>query len=59
MQFAMSTGGFRLQCIVYHTKATINVDCIADADVLCITNDDRENFVRNFTRQNIFSVENQ
>ncbi|MBL0740621.1 Crp/Fnr family transcriptional regulator [Chryseolinea lacunae] len=25
-----------------HTKATINLDCITDAEVLCLTSDDRE-----------------
>jgi len=43
MQFAMSTWWASDYNALYnHTKATINVDCITDAEVLSLTNDDRE-----------------
>ena len=43
LQFAMSTWWASDYNALYnHTKATINVDCISDAEVLSITNDDRE-----------------
>jgi len=43
MQFAMPTWWASDYNALYNqTKATINVDCITDAEVLCITNDDRE-----------------
>jgi len=43
LQFAMSTWWASDYNALYnHTKATINVDCITDAEVLCLTNDDRE-----------------
>jgi len=43
MQFAMSTWWASDYNALYNrTKATINLDCITDAEVLCITNDDRE-----------------
>jgi CRP-like cAMP-binding protein len=29
-----------------HTKATINIDCITDAEVLCLSNEDREKICR-------------
>jgi CRP-like cAMP-binding protein len=43
LQFAMPTWWASDYNALYnHTKATINVDCIADTEVLCLTNDDRE-----------------
>lgn len=43
LQFAMPTWWASDYNALYnHTKATINVDCITDAEVLCITNADRE-----------------
>lgn len=43
LQFAMPTWWTSDYNALYnHTKATINVDCITDADVLCLTNDNRE-----------------
>jgi CRP-like cAMP-binding protein len=43
LQFAMPTWWASDYNALYnHSKATINVDCITDAEVLCITNDDRE-----------------
>jgi len=43
LQFAMPTWWASDYNALYNrTKATINVDCITDAEVLCITNDDRE-----------------
>jgi CRP-like cAMP-binding protein len=43
LQFAMPTWWTSDYNALYnHTKATINVDCIADAQVLCILNSDRE-----------------
>src|SRR6267378_901259 len=43
LQFAMSTWWASDYNALYnHTKATINVDCITDAEVLSLTNDDRE-----------------
>jgi CRP-like cAMP-binding protein len=44
LQFAMPTWWASDYSALYnHTKATINVDCITDAEVLCLTNGDREN----------------
>ena len=43
LQFAMPTWWASDYNALYaQTKATINVDCITDAEVLCLTNDDRE-----------------
>ena len=43
LQFAMPTWWTSdFNALYNHTKATINVDCITDAEVLCITNSDRE-----------------
>ena len=43
LQFAMPTWWTSDYNALYnHTKATINVDCITDAEVLCLTNNDRE-----------------
>lgn len=43
LQFAMPTWWTSDYNALYtHTKATINVDCITDAAVLCLTNGDRE-----------------
>jgi CRP-like cAMP-binding protein len=43
LQFAMPTWWASDYNALYnHTKATINVDCITDTEVLCLTNDDRE-----------------
>ncbi len=43
LQFAMPTWWASDYNALYnHTKATINVDCITDAEVLCLTNSDRE-----------------
>src|SRR4030088_3432599 len=43
LQFAMPTWWASDYSALYnHTTATINVDCITDAEVLCLTNDDRE-----------------
>lgn len=43
LQFAMPTWWTSDYSALYNdTKATINVDCIADAEVLYLTNDDRE-----------------
>ncbi len=43
LQFAMPTWWASDYNALYnHTKATINVDCITDTEVLSITNDDRE-----------------
>ncbi|MHA4737664.1 Crp/Fnr family transcriptional regulator [Dyadobacter sp. MSC1_007] len=43
LQFAMPTWWTSDYGALYnHTKATINVDCITDAEVLCLSNDDRE-----------------
>jgi len=43
LQFAMPTWWASDYNALYnYTKASINVDCITDADVLCLSNDDRE-----------------
>lgn len=43
LQFAMPTWWTSDYSALYnHTKATINVDCITDAEVLCLSNEDRE-----------------
>jgi CRP-like cAMP-binding protein len=43
LQFSMPTWWTSdFNALYSHTKATINVDCITDAEVLCITNSDRE-----------------
>ena len=43
LQFAMPTWRASDYNALYnHTKATISVDCITDAEVLCLSNDDRE-----------------
>jgi CRP-like cAMP-binding protein len=43
LQFSMPTWWASDYNALYnHTKATINVDCITDAEVLCLTNGDRE-----------------
>lgn len=47
LQFAMPTWWTSDYAALYNqTKATINVDCITDADVLCLSNDDREKLCR-------------
>jgi CRP-like cAMP-binding protein len=43
LQFAMPTWwASDFNALYTQTKATINVDCITDSEVLCITNQDRE-----------------
>ena len=43
LQFAMSTWWASDYNALYNnTKATINVDCVSDSEVLCLTNDNRE-----------------
>lgn len=43
LQFAMPTWWTSDYAAMYnHTNATITVDCITDAEVLCLSNDDRE-----------------
>lgn len=43
LQFAMpSWWASDYNALYSHAKATINVDCITDTEVLCLTNDDRE-----------------
>lgn len=43
LQFAMPTWwASDFNALYSHTKATINLDCITDAEVLCLSNDDRE-----------------
>jgi CRP-like cAMP-binding protein len=43
LQFAMPTWWASDYNALYnHHKATINVDCISDTEVLCLSNDDRE-----------------
>jgi CRP-like cAMP-binding protein len=43
LQFAMPTWwASDFNALYTHTKATINVDCITDTEVLCLSNDDRE-----------------
>ena len=43
LQFAMPTWwASDFDALYSHTKATINLDCITDAEVLCLSNDDRE-----------------
>ena len=43
LQFAMPTWWTSDYGALYnHTRATISVDCISDAEVLCLSNDDRE-----------------
>ncbi|MES2276328.1 MAG: Crp/Fnr family transcriptional regulator [Bacteroidota bacterium] len=43
LQFAMSTWwASDFNALYSHSKATINLDCITDAEVLCLSNDDRE-----------------
>lgn len=43
LQFAMPTWWTSDYCALYNqTKATINVDCITDATVLCLSGNDRE-----------------
>jgi CRP-like cAMP-binding protein len=43
LQFAMPTWwASDFNALYSHTKATINVDCITDAEVLCLSNDNRE-----------------
>jgi CRP-like cAMP-binding protein len=47
LQFAMSTWwASDFDALYTHTKATINVDCILDSEVLYISNDDREKVCR-------------
>ncbi|UBM60018.1 Crp/Fnr family transcriptional regulator [Marinilongibacter aquaticus] len=47
LQFAMPTWWTSDFCALYNnTRATINVDCITDAEVLCISNADREKICR-------------
>lgn len=43
LQFAMPTWwASDFNALYSHTKATINLDCITDAEILCLSNDDRE-----------------
>jgi CRP-like cAMP-binding protein len=43
LQFAMPTWwASDFNALYSHTKATINVDCITDTEVLCLSNEDRE-----------------
>jgi CRP-like cAMP-binding protein len=43
LQFAMPTWwASDFNALYSHTKATINVDCITDAEVLCLSNESRE-----------------
>jgi CRP-like cAMP-binding protein len=43
LQFAMPTWWTSDYNALYnHTKATINVDCVTDSEVLCLNNEDRE-----------------
>ncbi|QHS58434.1 Crp/Fnr family transcriptional regulator [Chitinophaga agri] len=47
LQFAMPTWWASDYNALYaHTKATVNVDCITDAELLCLTNEDREKLCR-------------
>ncbi|MDO6432549.1 Crp/Fnr family transcriptional regulator [Flavitalea sp. BT771] len=47
LQFAMPTWWASDYNALYHrTKATINVDCITDGELLCLSNDDREKLCR-------------
>ncbi|NII83798.1 Crp/Fnr family transcriptional regulator [Pedobacter sp. SG908] len=47
LQFAMPTWWTSDYGALYnHTRATISVDCISDAEVLCLSNDDREKICR-------------
>jgi CRP-like cAMP-binding protein len=47
LQFAMPTWWTSDYNALYsQTKATVNVDCITDAEVLCLSNDDREKMCR-------------
>jgi CRP-like cAMP-binding protein len=47
LQFAMPTWWASDYHALYnHVNATINIDCITDAEVLCLTNDDREKLCR-------------
>lgn len=47
LQFAMPTWWTSDYAALYNqTKATINIDCITDAEVLCLTNQDREKLCR-------------
>jgi CRP-like cAMP-binding protein len=56
LQFAMPTWWASDYNALYnHTKAIINVDCITDAEVLCLTNGDRKSYVAKSIRLNIFS----
>ena len=43
LQFAMPTWWTSDYSALYNkTRATINIDCVTDAEVLCLSNDDRE-----------------
>lgn len=47
LQFAMPTWwASDFNALYSHTKATINVDCITDAEVLCLSNQHREKICR-------------
>lgn len=47
LQFAMSTWWASDYAALYNkTKATINVDCISDVEILSLSNDDREKLCR-------------
>jgi CRP-like cAMP-binding protein len=47
LQFAMQTWwASDYQALYNKTKATVNVDCITDTHVLCLTNSDREKLCR-------------
>lgn len=49
LQFAMPTWWASDYTALYNqTEATINVDCISDAEVLCLSNEDREKLCKEF-----------
>jgi CRP-like cAMP-binding protein len=49
LQFAMPTWWASDYAALYnHTPATISVDCITDAEVLCLSSDDREKLCKEF-----------
>lgn len=49
LQFAMPTWWTSDYDALYnHTTATINIDCITDVEVLCLSNNDREKLCREF-----------
>ena len=55
LQFAMPTWWASDYGAIYGgVKATVNLDCITDADVLCLTNDDRERLCREIPQLEYF-----